>query len=214
MNLIIFGPQGSGKGTIASRLGAKLGIPQISTGDLLRYEVKNGTPLGKKVEGIMNAGGLVSDEIVLGLLQNRINQKDAKKGFILDGYPRNLSQALTLDKIANMDAAVLLNVPEWLLLKRLTNRRVCRTCGEIYNLVNIRPKKAGICDKDGGELYQRDDDKEEAIKARLATYEKMTKPLIEFYKQKGILKEYTCDRLEITPDENVANIMKVLGLAK
>jgi adenylate kinase len=210
MNLIIFGPQGSGKGTIASRLGLKFGIPQISTGDLLRENVKKGTDLGKKVKPIMDKGLLVPDEIVLALLKGRLAMDDAKKGFILDGFPRTESQARVLDGMTKIDAALLLNVPEWLLLKRMTNRRVCRKCGETYNLVNIKPKKDGVCDKDGGELYQRDDDKEDAIKARLKAYEENTKPLIKYYEAKGILRQVTCDRLETTPDENVAAAMKAL----
>lgn len=213
MRMIIFGPQGSGKGTIASRLGAKLGgIPHVSTGDMLRDEVKRGTEIGKNAAPIMNQGGLVPDSVVNKLLEDRLAKDDAKNGFILDGYPRNITQAHELETKYKIDAAVLLDVPVWLLLSRLTNRRVCRKCGEVYNLVNLRPKVEGVCDKDGGEVYQRDDDKEEAIKERFALYEKVTMPLIEYYRKKGILKQVTCDKLETTPDQNVAAMLSVLGV--
>ncbi len=213
MILILFGPQGSGKGTIASRVGAKLGgIPHISTGDMLRDEVKRATEIGKNAAPIMNSGGLVPDAVVNKLLEDRLSKDDAKNGFILDGYPRNITQAHELETKYKVDAAVLLNVPVWLLLSRLTNRRVCRNCGEVYNLVNLNPKKEGVCDKCGGEVYQRDDDKEEAIKERFATYERVTMPLVEYYKGKGILKTVTCDKLETTPDENVASMLKALGI--
>jgi adenylate kinase len=214
MNIVIFGPMNSGKGTIASRLGLKLGIPHISTGDMLREEVKQGTEIGKRVEPFMIKGLLMPDDIVTELLKKRLGQEDAKKGFILDGYPRTMSQAIALDKIAKIDAAVILNVPEWLLLVRASNRVTCRKCGEIYNLLNIKPKKDGVCDKDGGELYHREDDNEASIKKRLEIYKKDTEPLINYYKRKGILKEYFCDKLETPPEDNVAQVLKLLGVKK
>jgi adenylate kinase len=213
MKLIIFGPQGSGKGTYAKRLGEKFKIPQISTGDLLR-SMRDDPKLGKIIRDCQDKGLLVPDDIVFTLLEGRIAKDDANKGFILDGFPRNMEQAKRLDKITSIDAAVLLNVPEWILIKRLTNRMTCRKCGEIFNTVTLPPKKSGVCDKCTGELYQRDDDKEEAIKLRLEIFKKNTSPLINYYKEKGILKEISCDRLDSPPEENVEKILKELGVKK
>jgi adenylate kinase len=214
MNIVIFGPMNSGKGTIASRLSIKLGIPHISTGDLLRDEVKQGTEIGKNAEAIMKKGLLVPDEVITEILKRRLSQADAKRGFILEGYPRDMNQALTLEKIAKIDVAVILNVPEWMLLVRAANRVTCRKCGTIYNLMNVKPKKDNVCDKDGGELYHREDDNEASIKKRLAIYEKDTKPLIDYYRKEGILKEYSCDKLEVTPEENTAQVLRILGVNK
>ena len=212
MKLIIFGPIGSGKGTYASRLAQIFGIPQISTGDLFREIVKTGSPLGKEVKRIMDAGGLQPDEITIQILKERLAKPDTNNGFILDGFPRNMEQAKALDEITKIDAAVLLNVPEWLLLKRLTNRRVCRKCGEIFNILTLPPKKEGVCDKCGGELYQRHDDQEEAIRVRLSIFKKDTEPLINYYKEKGVLKQISCDKLDSPPEENVQKILDVLGV--
>ncbi|MGA3020798.1 MAG: nucleoside monophosphate kinase [Candidatus Micrarchaeales archaeon] len=214
MNIIIFGPMNSGKGTIASRLSLKLEIPHISTGDLLREEIRQGTEIGKSAEAFVKKGLLNPDNVVTDLLKKRLSQKDAKKGFILEGYPRNMSQALILDKIAKIDAAVILNVPEWILLSRAANRVTCRKCGAIYNLLSVKPKKEGICDKDGGELYHREDDNEASIKNRLEIYNKDTKPLIDYYKQKGILKEFFCDKLDTPPEDNAAQVLRLLGVNK
>jgi adenylate kinase len=212
MRMIIIGPQGSGKGTYASRLSAILGVPHISTGDLLREEVKNDTELGKKANDYMEKGLLVPDELVIEILKKRISQKDAKKGFILDGFPRNQSQAKMLDDISKIDVVVELAVPEWILLNRLSSRRTCKGCGEIYNIVSVKPKKEGMCDKCGGELIQRSDETSDAIRERLSIYRRDTLPLIDYYKNRGILKQVSCDRLESPPEENVANIIKVLGV--
>ena len=211
MKMIIIGPQGSGKGTYASRLSSIFDIPHISTGDLFRGEVKDETALGIKAKEYMDKGLLVPDELVVEVLKKRISKEDAKKGFILDGFPRNPDQAKNLDKISKIDVVVELFVPEWLSIKRLTSRRVCKNCGEIYNLINVRPKKEGVCDKCGGDLIQRDDDKEKAIKERLTIYKRDTAPLIDYYKKKGVLKQITCDNAESPPEENVEKILKVLG---
>ncbi len=211
MKLIIFGPQGSGKGTYASRLSQKFGIPAISTGDLLR-SMREDPVNGKLIKEYQDKGLLVPDELVLKILSERIAKEDARNGFILDGFPRNMSQANALDGMVQMDYAVLLNVPEWILLKRLSNRRTCKSCGSIFNVLTLPPKVEGICDKCGGMLYQRPDDTEEAIMRRLSIFKKDTEPLVNYYKEKGILREISCDSLDSPPEENVAKILKVLGV--
>jgi len=187
MKLIFLGPPGAGKGTIADLAVEKLGLPHISTGDLFRAAVKNGTPLGLKVKDIMASGGLVPDELTIALVQERLTNKDVAKGWILDGFPRTIPQAEALDKIAPADSAVNFEVADEIVVGRLSGRRVCRSCGKIYHEKNMPPKKAGVCDVDGGELYIRDDDKEAAIKVRLETYRTQTAPLIDWYGKKGKL---------------------------
>jgi len=193
MRLVLLGAPGAGKGTQAKKLIEKYGIPQISTGDILRKAVADGTPLGKEAKVIMDKGELVPDKIVLGLVEERVKQADCKKGFILDGFPRNTAQAEALDKLLNdlqmpLDSALSVDVPKEDLMKRLTGRRTCKKCQQMYNVYYSPPKKDGICDKCSGELFQRDDDKEETIKKRLDVYDAKTAPLIDYYKNKGILK--------------------------
>lgn len=193
MRLVFLGAPGAGKGTQAKKLVEKYGIPQISTGDLLRAAVAEGTPLGKEAKAYMDRGELVPDNIVLGMVKERISQDDCKKGFILDGFPRNVAQAEALDKMLSemgipLDLALNLEVPFDDLMKRLTGRRTCKVCGQMYNIYYSPPKVEGKCDKCGGELFQRDDDKEETIKKRLEVYKAQTEPLIEYYSKKGILK--------------------------
>ncbi len=193
MRLVFLGAPGAGKGTQAKRLVEKYGIPQISTGDLLRSAVAAGTPLGKEAKSYMDRGELVPDSVVLGMVKERLSQDDCKKGFILDGFPRNVTQAEALDKmLAEMsmplDLALNLDVPFEDLMKRLTGRRTCKACGQMYNVYYNPPKAEGKCDKCGGELFQRDDDKEETIRKRLEVYKAQTEPLIDYYSKKGILK--------------------------
>jgi adenylate kinase len=210
MKLAIFGPQGSGKGTYASRLGPHYKIPHVSTGDLIRAEIANKTELGKKIEPIVNAGQLVSDDIVIKLLKNRLSQPDAKKGFILDGFPRTLAQAESLDKITKLDHVINLVVPEWILIKRLSARVQCSKCGTIFNTITLKPKKEGICDKCGGKLFQRDDDKPEAVKKRLAIYHSQSAPLIDFFRKKEIVVDIENNKLDTPPEEVVAKIIDKL----
>jgi len=212
MKIVIIGSHGSGKGTYASRLSKIFNITHVSIGDIFRENIANGTELGKKVAKFVNSGDLVPDEITIEITKERLNRPDCKNGFILDDYPRTLKQAQALEKITNIDFAVNLVVPEWLIVKRLANRRTCKNCGEIYNIINVKPKKEGICDKCGGELIQRKDDEEEAIKKGLEKYEIETKPLIDYYKKKGVLRQVSCDRLESPPEENIEKILKVLGV--
>ena len=191
--VVLLGAPGAGKGTQAKMLINRFKIPQISTGDILRKAVADGTPLGKEAKVIMDQGGLVSDKIVLGLVEDRIKQPDCKNGFILDGFPRNTVQAEALDKILsgmNMPLTVALNIDVDLndLLKRLTGRRTCKSCQQMYNIYFSPSKKEGACDKCGGQLFQRDDDKEATIKKRLDVYQQQTAPLIDYYSKKKIMK--------------------------
>jgi adenylate kinase len=191
--VVLLGAPGAGKGTQAKMLIEKYKIPQISTGDILRKAVADGTPLGKEAKVIMDQGGLVSDKIVLGLVEERIKKPDCTGGFILDGFPRNTVQAEALDKIlasmgAPLNVALNIDVDMNDLLKRLTGRRTCKKCQQMYNIHFSPPKKQGVCDKCGGELFQRDDDKEETIKKRLDVYQKQTAPLIDYFSKKGIMK--------------------------
>jgi adenylate kinase len=193
VRLVFLGAPGAGKGTQAKKLVEKYGIPQISTGDLLRAAVAQGTALGKEAKSYMDRGELVPDQVVLGMVKERISQDDCKKGFILDGFPRNVAQAEALDKmLAEMniplDLALNIDVPFEDLMKRLTGRRTCKSCGQMYNIYYSPPKVEGKCDKCGGDLFQRDDDKEETIKKRLDVYKAQTEPLIDYYSKKGILK--------------------------
>jgi len=193
MRLVLLGAPGAGKGTQAKKLIEKYGIPQISTGDILRQNVADGTPLGKEAKSYMDAGKLVPDSVVLGLVEDRLKKDDCKKGYILDGFPRNTAQAEALDKILDklgmgLTAAISVDVPKEDLMKRLTGRRTCKTCGQMFNIYFNAPAKEGVCDKCSGELFQRDDDKEETIKNRLEVYDAQTAPLIDYYGGKGILK--------------------------
>lgn len=214
MRLVLLGAPGAGKGTQAKKLIEKYDIPQISTGDLLRAAVAAGTPLGKEAKSYMDKGELVPDSVVLGMVEERLKQDDCKKGYILDGFPRNVAQAEALDKMLNglgmsLDAALSVDVPFDDLMKRLTGRRTCKSCGQMYNIYFTPPKKEGVCDKCGGELFQRDDDKEETIKKRLEVYNSQTAPLIEYYGKKGILKSVNGTG---SIDDIFSNICKVLGI--
>jgi len=195
MNLILLGGPGAGKGTQAKKLIDKFQIPQISTGDILRAAVKEGTEMGRKAKEYMDAGKLVPDEVVIGIIKDRLAQPDAKKGFILDGFPRTVPQAEALDKVlvdlgSKIDHVVSIEVDEEALVTRLTGRRTCKSadCGQMYHVKFTPPAKEGVCDRCGGELYQRDDDNEATVRNRLATYNQATAPLIDYYQAKGLLR--------------------------
>ena len=213
MNIIMLGPPGAGKGTQAKMMVEKLGIPQISTGDMLRAAVKEGTELGRKAKEYMDGGKLVPDEVVIGIVKERLAQSDCNKGFILDGFPRTIPQAEALDKVLGelgkkIEYVINIVVPQKDLLTRLTGRRTCRKCGAMYHVLFNPPKKEGVCDKCGGELYQRDDDKEDTIIQRLKVYEDQTAPLIEYYRGKGVL--YDVDGTG--PIQGIfQQILKILG---
>lgn len=193
MKIIILGAPGSGKGTQAKFIMKNYNIPQISTGDLLRAAIKNRTELGLKAEKFMNTGKLVPDAIVLELLKERLNQNDSKQGFILDGYPRNLTQVQDLKKITDIDLVINLDVNYSILIERITGRRTCKQCEAIYHIKYSPSKEDGICDKCSGQLYQREDDTEEIVKHRISTYERETRPLINFYQQQKILETLISD---------------------
>lgn len=193
MKLIMLGPPGAGKGTYAKKLVKKFEIPQISTGDILRAAIKNGTDVGMKAKEFMDRGELVPDQVIIDIISERIKENDCANGFIFDGFPRTIPQAEMLEDLLkergiNMDAVVNISVPDNVLIARLTSRRTCKSCGEIYNVISAPPKTEGVCDKCSGELMQRDDEKEETIKHRLEVYKKQTYPLIDFYKGKDLLK--------------------------
>jgi adenylate kinase len=192
MRIVLLGAPGSGKGTQAQRLQAKYGVPQVSSGDLLRDSVARGTELGRKAKAVMDAGQLVSDDIVLGLIRDRLAKPDAARGFILDGFPRNIDQANSLNALLKevrqpIDAVLLLDVRRETLMQRLAGRRTCPTCGTVYN-VHSMPPGANTCSRDGAQLYQRPDDKEDVVGKRLEVYQTQTQPLIDHYSKLGLLR--------------------------
>jgi adenylate kinase len=213
VNLIIFGPPGSGKGTYASRLKEKLNVEVIATGDLFREMIKLDTPLGRRVKEYLKKGLLVPDNITLEVLKENLAKIPKGKGFILDGYPRTIWQAQALDEIAKIDAVIHLVVPDWIIVERLSSRRICQNCGAIYNLLFLKPKNDMICDKCGGPLYQRPDDTPEVIRKRIEVYEEQTQPLLDYYRGKGVpFVEAKCEKLETPPEVVVEEILK--GLKK
>jgi adenylate kinase len=211
MKAIIFGPPGSGKGTYASRLQDKLGVNVVAMGDIFREILKEETPIGKKVEGFVEKGLLVPDNVVIEVLKQRLAKVSAKKGFILDGFPRTIEQAKALNGVSNIDVVIRLTVPDWIIIERLSTRRICKSCGEVYNIRYLKPKVEGVCDKCGGQLYQRSDDTAEVIKERIQVYERQTQPILQHYAQKRIpLVEFKCERLDLPPEAAVEEIMKGL----
>ncbi|MGQ9538829.1 MAG: adenylate kinase family protein [Candidatus Bathycorpusculaceae bacterium] len=211
VNLIIFGAPGSGKGTYASRLKEKLNVAVIATGDIFREMMKDDTPLGRKVRGYVEKGLLVPDDITLEVLKQNLAKIPKRKGFILDGYPRTIEQAKALDGLAKIDAIIHLIVPDWIIIERLSSRRICKNCGAIYNLLFLKPKNDMVCDKCGGQLYQRSDDTSEVIKKRIEVYEKQTQPLLQYYMAMGVpFVEAKCEKLETPPEAVVEEILKGL----
>ncbi|CAH1227359.1 MULTISPECIES: adenylate kinase [Paenibacillus] len=194
MNILFMGPPGAGKGTQADVIVKEFGIPHISTGDAFRLAIKQGTPIGLKAKEYMDQGLLVPDDVTIGIVEERLQQPDCKEGFLLDGFPRTLSQAEALDGIlerlnSGLDHVINLKVDRNKLLARLTGRRICKNCGATYHVVFNPPKQEGICDKCGGELYQRSDDNEESVGTRLDEYINKTAPLLTFYENKDLLRQ-------------------------
>ena len=213
LRAVLLGPPGAGKATQAVRLVEKYEIPHISTGDIFRKNIKEGTELGKKAQEYMNAGALVPDELVVDLVKDRLQQDDCKNGFLLDGFPRTIFQAEKLDEFLSesnlkMDIVINLKVEKEALIKRLTGRRVCKDCGASYHIVNIPPKKEGVCDICGGELIQRKDDNIETVENRINVYEEQTAPLIGYYKEAGSLVDFDG---EASLDEVFDAIVQAIG---
>ena len=204
--LILLGPPMSGKGTQAARLTEKLGISQVSSGDLFRKNIKNKTSLGLEAKGFIDRGDLVPDEVTIGMVEDQLNREDNAAGALLDGFPRTLIQAEALDGIlaklgASLSGVISIDVPEDTLVERASGRRICRSCGQSYNLTSNPPLKDGVCDQDGGELYQREDDKPSTVRQRLVVYQAQTSPLIKFYRSRGSLNE-------INGNQSIGDVVK------
>ena len=213
MRLILLGPPGGGKGTVAKRLQAEFNIPVISTGVILREAVDKKNKLGIEAENIMRKGGLVPDHIILEIIKERIKQEDCKNGYIFDGFPRNIEQANSLEKLnkelnEHIDCVLYFEIPFSKIIQRLSNRRVCKKCGTNYNLLSNPPKKNNTCDLCGGELYQREDDKEETIRTRLEVFAKQTIPLKKYYEEKKLLTVVDANLSESVFFEQVKKILK------
>ena len=189
MKLILLGAPGAGKGTQAERLCKQLNIPTISTGNILRAAIKDGTPTGLKAKSYMDAGKLVPDEVIIGIVTERLAQEDCRNGYILDGVPRTIAQAEAMEKAGiTFDAVISIEIADETIMQRMSGRRVCESCGASYHVVAVPPKTPGVCDNCGGKLVQRKDDAPETVKARLEVYHQETEPLKAFYKQRGLLK--------------------------
>ena len=213
MNIIMLGAPGAGKGTQAKMIADKYGVPHISTGDIFRANIKNGTELGMEAKKYMDAGKLVPDELTVKILLDRVAQDDCKNGYVLDGFPRTIPQAEVLDQALTelgdqVDYAINVDVPDENIVNRMSGRRACLACGATYHIVHVPPKKEGICDRCGKELVLRDDDKPETVLNRLKVYHEQTQPLIEYYTKKGILK--TVDGT-IDMNDVFAAIVAILG---
>ncbi len=216
MNLILLGPPGAGKGTHAKTLIERYGIPHISTGDIFRAAIKEGTPLGRKAKSYLDEGGLVPDEIVVGIVTERLSAPDTARGFLLDGFPRTVAQADALAGYLSangraLDAVLDLEADPEVIMRRLTGRRVCRECGAVYHLETAKPKSAGRCDKCGGEIYQRDDDLPATVGERLRVYQAQTAPLVAYYEQRGLLLRVPANGTIAEVNEAIARTMTALA---
>ena len=215
MKAVIFGAPGAGKGTYASRLRARLGVDIIAMGDIFRAMLKVDSELGRKVKRCVEKGSLVPDEIVNEVLREHLEKVPSEKGFILDGYPRTVEQADNLDRIVKIDVVILLIVPDWIIVERLSTRRICKNCGTVYNVRFLKPKVEGICDKCGGPLYQRPDDTPEVIEKRLRVYDEQTQPILKRFEAKNVPFVIAhCDKLEMPPETVVQEIIKDLKKLK
>ena len=212
MKIVMLGGPGSGKGTYSQRLSPIYNIPHISTGAIFRENIKNETDLGKKeLEYMKDGSSYVPDEITNSMVEKRLQDLDCENGYILDGFPRTLAQAEALDTFSPPDVAMKMDVSDEIIIKRLTSRVQCKKCEKIYNLLYLKPKKEGICDKCGGELHQRPDDREKVVRERIKVYEEKTEaPLIEYYGKQGKVRRVTCPRVDIPPEEIVEKIVKIL----
>lgn len=209
MNVLLLGAPGAGKGTQATRISERYGLPHISTGDIFRANIKNETPIGLLAKSYIDKGQLVPDEVTCKIVENRLQEEDCKAGYLLDGFPRTIAQAEALDQFTNVEAVININIDFSLLMERLCGRRVCKDCGESYHVSVIGNETK--CSKCGGELYQRKDDNPETVQNRLDVYENQTSPLIEYYTKKGVIINVAG---EGTPDEVFASIVKALDALK
>jgi adenylate kinase len=207
MKAIIFGAPGAGKGTYSTRLKAKLGVEVIAMGDIFRAQVKENSELGRKVKSYVEKGALVPDETVIEVLKQHLDKIPEGTSVILDGFPRTIEQAKALDAIFKLDVILLLDVPDSIIIERLTSRRICKNCGNVYNIRFLKPKVEGVCDKCSGELYQRSDDNAEVIKNRLNVYQKQTSPLLSYYKEKNVPIITSVTRSVDTPPEPLVEEM-------
>ncbi len=210
--LILLGPPMSGKGTQAARISDSLGIPKVSSGDLFRENIKNQTEQGFKAKSFIDRGDLVPDQVTIDMVAGRLNQEDCRSGAVLDGFPRTIPQAEALDRIlsdlgAELNGAISIAVPEDVLVQRASGRRICRTCGHSYHLVFNPPAEEGVCDLDGGELYQREDDRPDTVRQRLAVYQAQTSPLLDYYRNRSILDEVNGDQSIEEVGEEIALII-------
>ena len=213
MKIIMLGAPGAGKGTQAKRIAQRYGIPHVSTGDIFRANIKNGTELGMKAKAYMDAGNLVPDEITIGMLLDRIHEADCEKGYVLDGFPRTIPQAESLtaalkERGEKMDYAIDVDVPDENIINRMSGRRACLACGATYHIAYNPPKKEGVCDQCGEPLVLRKDDKPETVKNRLEVYHQQTQPLIDYYKKEGILAQVDGTQ---SMDQVFEDIVKILG---
>jgi len=209
MNIVILGPPGSGKGTYSTLLESRLGIPHISTGDLVREEIRNKTPLGDQIAKYSNFGNLVPDEIITELLKCHLSS-DHSKGFILEGYPRSIQQAKLLETILKIDVVINLNLPTSVIVDRLSARTQCKNCGAIYNDRTLKPKVSGKCDKCSGDLFKRVDDQPKVILERLKVFQQTSAPVVDFYRAKGLLKDVTLNDPNAIPNVTVGRIIGLI----